>query len=181
MDDSTGVLSDADLVQRAWGDDAAAFEELVRRHQRQLYAMLYRLCGNEDDARDLVQKCFVNAFTAIKGFRGEASFGTWVRHIAMNNWRNFVRSESKRRHLDLDDTVADETADTHAEVEEAQLRTLLWEESRRLPPRQQEALVLRAQMGLGFLEVADIMGCTVGAAKASYHQAVKKLKERLKE
>jgi RNA polymerase sigma-70 factor (ECF subfamily) len=180
MAENTGIPKEADLVRQAREGDSRAFEELVRRHQRQLYAMLYRLSGNMEDAQELVQSSFIKAYTGLARFRGDSSFGTWIRHIAMNAWRNHVRDEAKRKHLDIDDMNIADPADSQGDLEETQLKDMLWLEAGNLPKRQKEALVLRAQMGHSFQEIASIMGCSAGAAKASYHHAVTKLREKLK-
>jgi len=179
MGDPPGKLPENDLTIQAQSGSDQAFEELVRLNQRSLYGMLYQLTGNVDDAMDLVQKSFIKAYTSIDRFRGEASFKTWIRKIALNTYRNHVRYEAKRRHQDIDTTPVRDPSDFQERMEGRQHKDMLWEEARNLPPRQLEALVLRVQEGHSFDEVARIMDCTTGSAKASYHHAVSKLKKGL--
>ncbi len=169
-----------DLTNRARNGDERAFEELVREYQKKLYGFLFRLCGNHDDAAEVTQKTFVKAFFSLKKFRGEALFRTWLYKIALNTFRNHIRDEGKRKHLSIDGFDPPGEEKILSSIIQSEERSLVAEAARTLPERQMEALVLRVNEGYPFSEVSRIMGCSVGAAKASYHQAVKKLREYVK-
>ncbi len=164
------------LAQKARNGDSEAFEDLVRIHQRALYAFLYRLSGNMHDAQEVSQQSFIKAYLAMASFRGEASFKTWLYRIAVNTFRNYVRDEGRRRHLALDENIHSTDEGAFSLVAGNQERSMLEKAIDTLPARQREALVLRVNEGYRFTEVARVMNCSVGAAKASYHQAVRKLK-----
>lgn len=169
-----------ELVARARKGDDTAFENLVRMHQRQLYGYLYRLSGDMDDAMEITQTAFVKAYQSIGRFRGDSSFKTWLFRIASNTWRNTIRDRSSRKTVPLDTVPLSSAHDPLADAVKNQEQEMLAAAVKKLPPRQQQALVLRVQEGCSFAEVARIMNCSTGAAKASYHHAVVKLKALLK-
>ncbi len=178
-----------ELLERSRWGDGDAYGDLVRMHERPLYAFLYRLAQDGETAREVTQEAFVKAWFALAKFRGEASFRTWLHRIAINSWHNQLRA--RKGHLSLDDVP--EIAETpdegrngwrggaEAGLSERQDAERLREAIKTLPPRQREALTLRVNEGYPFEQVARLMGCTVGAAKASYFQAVQKLKAAMAE
>jgi RNA polymerase sigma-70 factor, ECF subfamily len=171
-----------ELLARSRKGDGDAYGDLVRMHERPLYAFLYRLAQDGETAREVTQEAFVKAWFSLAGFRGESSFRTWLHRIAINSWHNHLRA--RKGHLSLDD--APEAAD---EARPGAVEQLLEKEDQArlqraigsLPPRQREALTLRVNEGYPFEQVAHVMGTTVGSAKASYFQAVQKLKAAMGE
>jgi RNA polymerase sigma-70 factor (ECF subfamily) len=168
--------AERELLDSARNGDNSAYENLVRMHQRQIYAFLYRLSRNVEDAMELTQSTFVKAWISLGRFRGESSFKTYLYRIAANSWRNTIRDRMRRKTVDLENVSLVSDQNPHLDLEASREHGLLWDLVDRLPPRQKEVLVLRIREGLTFEEVAQIMGCTTGSAKASYHHAVKKLK-----
>ncbi|MFV1957047.1 MAG: RNA polymerase sigma factor [bacterium] len=168
-----------ELTERAKKSDEAAFEDLVRAHQKKLYNFIYRLCENHDDAAEITQRAFVKAYFSLRNFRGDSLFRTWLFRIALNTFRNHMRDEGRRKHQTLDGWDPPAGEKTFSMMVQKEERKKLAEAVETLPPRQREAVVLRVHEGHSFSEVAGIMGCSVGAAKASYHQGVKKLKEAI--
>lgn len=165
-----------ELVNMARDGDDGAFEDLVRLHRKAVYAFVYRLSGNGDDAAEIVQNTFIKAYRSMGRFRGESSFKTWLYRIAVNTFRNHLRDKARRKHLSIDEKVLPSGEDVFATVSKRQERGMVQKAMNDLPPRQREALILRINEEYRFSEVADIMKCSVGAAKANYHQAVQKLK-----
>ena len=146
-------------------------------NQRPLYAFVYRLCGDMDETGEIVQESFVKAYLGISRFEGRSSFRTWIYRIAVNTYRNHVRDRSRKRLQSLDDNVPSADPDPAEQADRRRKAEMINRAVGALPDRQREALVLRVNEGYPFAEVASVMGCTVGAAKASYHQAVKKLRK----
>lgn len=171
--------AERELLARARNGDDSAFESLVRMYQRQVYTFLYRLSSDMEDAMELTQSTFVKAWISLERFRGESSFRTYLYRIAANAWRNSVRDRVRRRVVDLDDVPLVSDQDPHFELEASREQALLGSLVDQLPPRQKEVLVLRIREGLSFTEAAEIMGCTTGSARASYHHAVRRLKKTL--
>ncbi|HWH72011.1 MAG TPA: sigma-70 family RNA polymerase sigma factor, partial [Candidatus Sulfotelmatobacter sp.] len=91
------------LVKRARQGDLSAYDELVRRYQERIYATVYHMTANHEDANDLAQEAFIKAFQALKSFKGGSSFYTWVYRIAVNKTINFLKQRKNRAQMSLDD------------------------------------------------------------------------------
>jgi len=173
--------NDQELAKKARGGDGQAFEELVRLYQRMIYGFLFRLSGSKEDAMELTQLTFVKSWMAIGSFRGESSFRTYLYTVAANAWRNTLRDRYRRPTVDVDEIPLASDHSPHEEAEKSQQQERLWILVDRLPRRQKEVVLLRIREGLSFVEAARIMGCSIGAAKANYHQAVKRLRGEWRE
>lgn len=179
MPEALEASSDADLI-RAWrrGEEPAA-AELVRRHGRAL-ARYLSAAGGGEDVDDLVQETFFRAFRRIDGFRGTASFRTWLVAIGSNALRDLRRQHVRRPVVVLEDSdVRDERSDPHDATVARDLERLLEEAVRQLPEMQRDVFLLRAQQGMEYDEIADALETSVGAARVHYHHAVKRLKKAL--
>jgi len=173
---------DLPLVERFRGGERAAFDELVRRHQRALWRLAHRYVKNEADAADVVQQAFVRAYRGLAGFRGAATVRTWLYRIAINLSLNHVRDHAREEPAapDAIDLRAAPTGPTGAAriiagEDQARLRRAI----EALPPKQRMVLELRVFDELPFKEVADLADCTENAAKVNFHHAVKRLRELL--
>src|SRR5213083_989177 len=91
------------LVARSQQGDLSAFDELVRRYQERIYATIYHMTSNHEDANDLAQEAFLKGFQALKSFKGGSSFYNWVYRIAVNKTINFLKQRKNRSHMSLDD------------------------------------------------------------------------------
>src|SRR5271157_5080412 len=100
---------EGDLVRRAQRGDLAAYDELVKRYQERIYATVYHMTSNHEDANDLAQEAFIKAFHALKSFKGGSSFYTWLYRIAVNKTINFLKQRRNKAMMSLDDL------DFHAE------------------------------------------------------------------
>src|SRR5258705_13646106 len=96
-------MPETELVKRARGGDLAAYDDLVRRYQERIYATIYHMTSNHEDANDLAQEEFIKAFHALKSFKGGSSFYTWVYRIAVNKTINFLKQRKNRTKMSLDD------------------------------------------------------------------------------
>ncbi|SRR5712692_5569994 len=171
--------SDYQLLDRYGAGDEAAFEELVKRHQKTIYDLAYRMLESHADAADLAQRTFVQAFLHHQSFKRESSFRTWLYQIGMNLCRNAIRDRARRAHENVDELPLADPRDIFAEVAGAELQDILGRAIRTLPTRQREALVLRVYHNHAFAEIGMIMSCSEGTAKANYHHAVDKLRRVL--
>jgi RNA polymerase sigma-70 factor (ECF subfamily) len=172
---------DLQLLDRHASGDREAFNELVRKHQRSLYAMLYRMVSNHDDAADILQKTFVKAFTRIGGFERRSSFRTWLYQIAINLAKNLYRDRARVQQVPIDDVVIRRDPKTLDTLVRKETRELLLQAMTELPEKQRITVMLRIQQQKTFEEISVIMRCSLGTAKANYHHGVKKLKVRLGE
>ena len=169
------------LARAAGNGDVRAFEALYRRHSRRVYAVLWRLCGHEARAEDLVQEAFVRAWQALPGFRFESAFSTWLHRLAVNTALMELRSRAGGEALETDDTALD----VHPESDSAGQRTALAIDLERavatLPPRARAVLVLHDIEGWKHAEIAAELGMAVGSSKAQLHRARGLLRTRLGE
>jgi RNA polymerase sigma-70 factor (ECF subfamily) len=168
--------------------DAAAWEELFRRHRGVAYRVAYRLLGHEADALDAVQDGFVNALTRLDRFRGRSSFKTWLLRVVSNAALDLGRARRRRTARFCGPTPADDprlTDDTlphpAAELERADLRRMLDEALATLPEAQRQTFVLHADGGLTYREVADALGISIGTVMSRVFYARQRLKTVLAE
>src|SRR5690242_7735544 len=91
------------LVARAKRGDLSAYDELVKRYQERIYATIYHMTSNHEDANDLAQESFVKAYQALKSFKGGSTFYTWLYRIAVNKTINFLKQRKNRQHMSLND------------------------------------------------------------------------------
>jgi len=171
---------DLDLINRTEAGEREAFDDLVRKYQKQLYAMLYRMVGNHEDASDLVQKAFVKAFTGLRTFERRAAFKTWLYQIAINLAKNVYRDRARIEQVPIDDVIIRRNPRTLETMIANENRRLLRQSLASLPEKQRMTLMLRVQDEKKFEEIAGIMKCSVGTAKANFHHAVQKLKTVMK-
>jgi RNA polymerase sigma-70 factor (ECF subfamily) len=166
------------------GHDAGDFDRLYRDHVDRIYRFAQRLCGQADDAKDLVQDTFLNAYRGLKHFRGEAQLSTWLYTIAA---RACIRMRRKRkgepeRELSLDEFIPTSDGEFRLQIptegltpEEAlankELRRALQEAIQKLPKKYRLVLVLRDMEGLSAKEVGSIMGLNERAVKSRLHRA----------
>lgn len=92
---------EARLVERSLGGDPEAFEVLVRRHQRMIYSLAYRMTGSAADAEDLTQETFIRAHAQLAAFRGNAGFSSWLYRIAVNQCLDWLKRAERRRRLQM--------------------------------------------------------------------------------
>jgi RNA polymerase sigma-70 factor (ECF subfamily) len=167
---------DLDLIDRVEAGEREAFDELVLKHQKPLYSLLYRLVSNHDDAADILQKTFIKAFTGLRSFERRSSFKTWLYQIAINLVKNVYRDRGRAAYIPIDDVIIRKNPRTLESLIHKENMLILRKALGELPEKQRITLILRVQEGKKFEEVALIMKCSIGTAKANYHHAVKKLK-----
>lgn len=178
------------LVRQAQKGDTAAFEQLVTVYQDRIYGLTFHLTGNHADAQDLAQEAFVKAYYAIKGFRNEADFGTWLHRITVNVWINIKRRQ--RPTVSLDEPVNTQnggevqrelaaTVDTPEEAaERRELRDRIREALMELSAEHRAVLVLREMQGYTYDEIAEILDCSLGTVKSRISRARLALRDKLK-
>lgn len=179
--------TDEELVARSIGGDADSFNELIHRWERPIYALAYRQIGREEDARDVCQETFLRAFRALKGFRGQAKFSSWLYRIALNLCRDWMRRERRTpivqvlEDVDLMDLAA--AREPSESIEERVARHDLTRVVERamalLPEEQRTAIVLKEYHGLTFQEIADLVGCPLSTVKTRLYQGLAVLRREL--
>lgn len=170
---------DVEVVQRVLAGETAAFELLVRQYQQEIYRLAYRMTRNAEDAKDLAQEAFVAAYRSLGSFRGQSRFSTWLYRIAMNLCLNHLKSAARQDPSEVDGTLADQRADSLAALLSDERDRALAEAIEALPPQQKATLTLRVHQGLSHKEIAEVLDCSEGTAKANYFHAVRALQWRL--
>jgi len=171
---------DIGLVERYAAGDEGAVEELVVKYQRRVFAFVYRMANDTEEAKDLTQKTFISAFSGIDGFRKQSSFKTWLYRIALNTGLNHLR-KVRPEETEIDESLVCREAGALSSMLQEERTRLLRRCLGLLPERQRQAVVLRVYEGLSCAETAEVMGCSDGAVKAHYHSGVKRLREVMKE
>jgi RNA polymerase sigma-70 factor (ECF subfamily) len=155
-------LSDEALVTRVRQGEVAALEQLYLRYRDQVYNLCLNLCGNRDEAQDLLQETFLRVQRALPKFRGDAQFTTWLYRIALNLCQDAMR-RSRRAPESLPELPEASTPeDALPQVRAALLR---------LSPRHRLLLTLRYHRALSYQEIADLLGWSLGRVKVNLHRA----------
>lgn len=158
-----------------------AFAQVVAHYSEPLYWQIRKMVVSHDDTDDLLQNTFMKAWANIDYFRGDAKLSTWLYRIAVNESITFLNKERAKRNLTVDDEdtflVESLPADEWFDGDEWQL--LLQQAIARLPEKQRLVFTMRYFDEMKYEEMSEILGTTVGALKASYHHAVKKVEEFL--
>lgn len=178
------------LVVKAQKGDLAAYDELVRRYQERIYATIYHMTSNHEDANDLAQDTFIKAYQALKSFKGGSSFYTWVYRIAVNKTINFLKQRKNRSHLSLNDLdfnaehdpdlvalVSDKTPRRDANL--AELQEKLNEAMQKLSDSHRLVVTLHDVQGLAHEEIAEIMDCNIGTVRSRLFYARQQLQAYL--
>ena len=174
------VPTDAALVAAYRRGDERAATMLVGRHAGPVGRYLYASGAPRGDVDDLVQDTFFRAFRGLDGWRGEASFRSWLFTIGGNLLRDDFRRRKGRQMLALEDRDVPDRADPHADLVAAEAEQRIRDGLATLPRLQREVFLRRAQQGGDYEEIAAALGTTPGAARVHYHHAVKRLKELLR-
>jgi RNA polymerase sigma-70 factor (ECF subfamily) len=169
------------LVEQTLAGDQAAFEELVRRYQRPIYYLCLRSVREEQAAADLGQTAFLKAYEGLKGFRGQASFKTWLYRIAINLCKNYLRDHGKKKFDSLDELDPPSKANPLRELIEHEDQARISQAWAKLPEKQRMTVSLKVQEGMKYREIAKVMGCSVGTIKANFHHACTRLRTMLQE
>ena len=196
--EAAGAPTDGQLVERVLGGERGAFDELVRRYQRQAVAVSYRLLGNSHDSLEVTQDAFLKAFSSLATLQKPGAFGGWLMRIVSNLSLNFRRSRKTRSQLPLDDllgpTDAQQTdttgggsdwmaqsGDPVRRLESEEMGRRLQAALAQLPEKQRLAIVMFTIEEMPQKQVAEALNCSVEAVKWHVFQGRKRLKELMKE
>lgn len=179
-------LPDRALVERAQKGEGEAFDELVRRNQDRIYNAVLRFSGNAEDACDITQGAFINAFRKISGFKGDSAFSTWVYRIAFNQSVSFRREQGRHIAVSLD--ASEEELVSEPAIEPFSGRGIESEETRHkiqqallgLSEDDRRMIVLKDIEGRSYEEIASILEIPKGTVRSRLHRARTALRERLK-
>src|SRR6185436_12228629 len=170
---------DRELAERFQSGDRAAFEQIVRRHQRGVWHLVRRYVKRDADASDVTQLVFVRAFRGLASFRGAASVRSWLYRIGINCALSWLRDHRREEPTEIAEDALVVTNPAQAQLIGGEQGAKLREAITQLPPKQKLVLELRVFDDLSFKEVAELAECTENTAKVNFHYAVKRLRELL--
>ena len=189
----SAVSDDAALVERARANDTAAFDELVERYKSRVYATIYHMTSNHEDANDLAQDTFIRAYKNLHRFKGDSSFYTWIYRIAVNTTINFLNSHRRRakQNLSLDDVDARIQDDPDfiertkgegpdGEVAANELMEQLNIALQKLSPDHRLVVTLYDIQGLSHAEIAKITNSSEGTVLSRLYYARLQLQQLLR-
>ena len=179
--------SDTDLIRRAQADDIDAFCLLAQRYARRIHLLAFHYCRNAQDAEDLSQEVWLKAYQALRSFRSDSSFYTWLRRITINAFLNHRRASFFRRRGQTTAVqlvqIDSEPLETRSVSPENIYNKLLFESVldalAELTPSQRLAFLLRHYEGMSYDEIANAMNCSSGTVKKGVSRAIVKLRARL--
>ena len=176
---------DKELIQqfREGSKRNYAFDLIVRKYQERLYWHIRKLVISHDDADDVLQNTFIKAFQALERFREDASLFTWLYRIATNESLSFLKKKKNRYFLPIGENLnlLEETLESDAHCSGDEIQIKLQKAIVRLPEKQKLVFNMKYFDELKYEEISEILKTSVGALKASYHHAIKKLEQYLTE
>ncbi len=176
--------ADADtlIVQEVRAGNVAAFDQLVLKYRERVYAVVYNLTSNREDAADLTQDAFIKAFQSINRFGGQSSFFTWLYRIAVNTAHTHLRKNRLRTFFSIEQASEEEKtpewlgqlaveAGAEKEIFARDLRQRLNEAFQKLSIRHRTVITLFEIDGLSHAEIAEVMECSEGTVRSRLHYA----------
>jgi len=156
-----------------------AFNLLVRKYQEKIYYFVRRMVVDHDDADDVVQNIFIKVWNNLDTFREDSKLFTWIYRIAVNESLSFLRNKRLHSYLSLSSPEASMIKALHDDIyfDGTEIQRRLREAILKLPPKQQTVFNMRYYDELSYEQISGILGTSVGALKASFHFAVKKIEE----
>jgi RNA polymerase sigma-70 factor (ECF subfamily) len=187
-------VSELDLVKQCQTGNTEAFDQLVTRYRTRVFAMIYNMVHNEQDAWDLAQDSFVKAWKSIRRFRGRSSFYTWIYRIVMNVTIDWLRKKQvKGAGAEFNDAIqlkeiepASRTlpkADPlpHERMEQSEIRARIDNAIAQLSPEHRAVILMKEIEEMQYHEIAEALGCSIGTVMSRLFYARKKLQNLLKD
>jgi len=183
-------IDERDRLRRAQQGDLGAYDDLIRLYQQRIYGTIYHMTSNHEDANDLTQETFIKAFRALRTFKGDSSFFTWIYRIAINKTINHIKQRKNRNHLSLNDLDINAENDPELvslvsertprrDLNLAELQASLNAAMQKLSEPHRLAVTLHDIQGLSHEEIGRIMGCNVGTVRSRLFYARQQLQAYL--
>lgn len=172
---------DQALVVRVQQGDKKAFDILVLKYQHRIIKLVARFVRNSDEVQDVTQEAFIKAYRALKNFRGDSAFYTWLYRIAINTAKNYLVSAGRRATESAVDAQEAEQYDggdwlreyatPEKELLAAEIKQVIYKTINELPSDLKEAITLREMEGLSYEEIAEVMDCPIGTVRSRIFRA----------
>jgi RNA polymerase sigma-70 factor (ECF subfamily) len=176
-------MDDAQLLQhfRDPKTRQSAFNALLQRYQARVYAHLYRMVGQAEDAADLTQEVFVRVWNKLDGFEGRSKLYTWIYRIATNEALAHLEKRRRLQPLALEEYGFSRATEPFAaeDLDPEAIARYLRQAMDTLPPRQRQVFLLRYYDEMPYQDMAVVLQTSEGALKATYHHAVQKIQQQL--
>ncbi|MTI19967.1 sigma-70 family RNA polymerase sigma factor [Fulvivirga sp. RKSG066] len=176
-------MEDKELLEKLLNEESRnfGFNQLVRKYQEKIYWHIRKMVIDHDDANDLVQDVFVKVYNNIHKFREDAQLYTWIYRIATNECLSFLNKKRKRFFLPIGDVEGElnKKLDSSSHIDGDEVQIKLQKALLKLPDKQRLVFNMKYFDDMKYDEIANITETSVGALKASYHHAVKKIEELL--
>ncbi len=182
--------AERNLIEKCKQGDRKAFDTLIRNYEKRVYNLAYRLSGHYDEANDISVDAFIRVFQALRLFRGDANFSTWLFRIVTNVYLDRRKRTRNKQHLSLEEYIELEensvarqvedpapTPDMRAEASER--KDLMQQAINNLPDYQRAMIVLYHTEGLSYDEIAEVMALPIGTVKSRLNRARLTLREKL--
>jgi RNA polymerase sigma-70 factor (ECF subfamily) len=177
------AISDAECVRKLQRGETDAFEILIRRHQKAIFNLVYRMLGDYDEAAEISQEAFLSAYRAIANFRGDSNFSTWLYRIALNHATTRRKSVNARQQRSVSIDNTEPPVDPHpgpAEtMEKKEIRQRVQHALNRLEPEDATIILLRDLQDAPYEEVARVLEIPLGTVKSRLHRARQALRSEL--
>lgn len=176
-------MEDSELIEKLKGEDTKnyAFNLLVRKYQERIYWHIRKMVIDHDDADDLVQEVFIKVWKYLDNFRGDSQLYTWIYRIATNECLSFLAKKKKRFFLPIVDVEKELSnhIDSGTNLSGDEIHLKLQKALLKLPDKQRLVFNMKYYDDMKYEDIAEITETSVGALKASYHHAVKKIEDIL--
>jgi len=178
------------LVQKAQAGDLGAYDQLIRNNQERVYATIYHMTSNHEDANDITQETFIKAYKVLSNFKGDSSFFTWIYRIAVNKTINFLKQRRHKGQMSLNDVDfnAENDPDLVAFVSDntprnavglIELQEKLNEAMAKLSDNHRLVVTLHDVQGMSHEEIGKIMDCNAGTVRSRLYYARQQLQSLL--
>ncbi|MEJ8755885.1 sigma-70 family RNA polymerase sigma factor [Pontibacter sp. H259] len=178
-------MEDKEILEKFANPDSRnlAFNQLVRKYQQKVYWHIRKMVIEHEDADDLTQEVFLKVWKNLENFRQDAQLYTWLYRIATNECLTFLSSKKRKFFLPINDVATElaEKIDSSTDISGDEIQLKLQKALLKLPDKQRLVFNMKYYDELKYEEISEILGTSVGALKASYHLAVKKIEEFLKQ
>ena len=187
-------VSELDLVKQCQAGDTEAFDQLVIRYRTRVFAMIYNMVHNEQDAWDLAQESFLKAWRSIRRFRGRSSFYTWIYRIVMNVTIDSLRKKQvKGAGTEFDDAIGLKEIEPgsrtvpkadplpHQRMERSEIRARIDKAIAQLSPEHRAVILMKETEEMQYHEIAEALGCSIGTVMSRLFYARKKLQNLLRD